>query len=325
MGVTDRGHDRHLSWPNLLVYLEAGAPAAVPIGGSPDLRLIIEPAENRIAVRGPWPVTGEVPDLTAYRHLGIQAGTDASGDWVEFSVAGRGVLREAYPMLIAVADHVQLDGNGMGAAIAHALASYQEVLSALGRLSDHQELGLHGELLVLRHLIDSIGERSAVHSWRGPAREEHDFGLDAFDLEVKTTLSKDRSHRISSLTQLEPSSGRSLWLVSVQLTTTGTGGTTLPELIAHTANRLSVLGLKKLFVERLASVGWDSNQGHLYTRRFALRGQTIVFKIEPGFPAITATRLQLAGFPIERFSDVTYILHTIGLPSDEPPIELKDI
>ena len=36
-------------------------------------------------------------------------------------------------------------------------------------------------------------------------REEHDFGLNRFDIEVKTTLSEDRRHRVSSLTQLEPS------------------------------------------------------------------------------------------------------------------------
>ena len=323
--MTTADHDRHLSWPNLLTYLEAGAPAAVPIGGSADLSLIIEPAKNRVAVRGPWPVGSDVPNLDTYRHIGIQAGTDASVDWVEFSVTGRSILREAYPLLVAVADYVQLEGADMGLAIGRAIASHQEVLSALGRLSDHQELGLHGELLVLDHLIGSIGEHDAIRSWRGPTGGEHDFTLGASDLEVKTTLSEERSHRISSLTQLEPSSGRALWLVSVQLTTTGTSGKTLSELIAHTMDRFSDLSNRKLYSDRLSTVGWDSGLAHLYTRRYTYRGKTLTFEINSDFPTITASRLHSSGFAIERFSNVTYILHTMGLPSEPPPVELTGI
>lgn len=323
--MTVSSDDRHLDWLNLLEYLEAGAPAIVRIAGTPDVDMVIEPASQRIAVRGPWLAAGDAPDLAQYRHLDTRVGTDARGDWVEFGVAGRGVLREAYPMLVAVADHVQLRGEAMGAAIGQVLSSYRELLSALGRLSEHQELGLYGELLVLDHLIGSIGEQRAVDSWRGPTREEHDFGLSDVDLEVKTTLSDDWSHRISSLTQLEPSPGRNLWLVSVQLTTRGVGGTTLPELITRVADRLSAPVMQTRFAERLASVGWDDAHSHLYNRQFVQRSPVRVFRVTPGFPAITARRLGSAGFPIERFSDISYILHTAGLPPDSPPIEIEGL
>ena len=317
--------DRHLNWLNLLEYLEAGAPAVVRIVGPPDVDLVIEPAEQRVAVRGPWSAASDVPELGQYRHLDTQVGTDATGDWVEFGVSGRWVLREAYPMLVAVADYVQLHGDAMGTAIRRVLASYRELLSALGRLSEHQELGLYGELLVLDHLIGSIGEHRAVDAWRGPTREEHDFGLGDLDLEIKTTLSADRSHRISSLTQLEPSPGRDLWLVSVQLTTRGVGGTTLPELIAQVTNRLSIPAVQTRFTERLAGVGWDAAHSHLYNRQFVQRSRVCVFKVTQEFPAITARRLGSAGFPIERFSDVSYILHTAGLPPNSPPIEIEGL
>ena len=158
-------------------------------------------------------------------------------------------------------------------------------------------------------------------SWRGPASEEHDFGFGYLDMEVKTTLSEDRSHRISSLTQLEPSHERDLWLVSVQLTTSGVGGSTLPELIEQITVRLSVPALRGLFADKLADLGWDPAHRHLYDRRFALRGEMLPFRVTPEFPAITARRLHVAGFPIERFSDVSYVLHTAGLPPDSPPPE----
>ena len=323
--MTAPSNDRHLSWENLIGYLDVGAPAIVPIDGAPPVDLVIEPAEQRIAVRGPWPETGEVPDLVPYRHLNTRVGTGPSGDWVEFAVAGESVLQEAYPVLVAVADRVQLHGDRMGVAIERVLSSYHELLSSLGRLSEHRELGLHGELLVLDHLIGSVGEGTAVGSWHGPASEEHDFGLECVDMEVKTTLSEDRSHRISSLTQLEPSHGRDLWLVSVQLTTSGVGGSTLPELIEQITGRLSVRALRGLFADKLADLGWNPAHGHLYDRRFTLRGEMLSFRVTPEFPAITARHLHVAGFPIERFSHVSYVLHTAGLPPDSPPQEWQGV
>ncbi|MCY4556404.1 MAG: PD-(D/E)XK motif protein [Chloroflexi bacterium] len=317
--------NRHLSWPNLREYLDAGAPAVVRIAGTPDVDLIIDPGEQRIALRGPWPETGVVPDLVPYRHLDTRVGTGPAGDWVEFAVSGRGVLREAYPMLLAVADVVQLRGGDMGTAIERVLASYRELLSSLGRLTEHQELGLYGELVILGNLIDSVGERSAIGSWRGPAREEHDFGLGEFDVEVKTTLSEDRSHRISSLTQLEPSPERDLWLVSMQLTTSGVCGTTLPELIERTMNRLSDPASKAQFADRLAGAGWDPDHSHLYTRTFVQRSPALAFRVTHEFPAITASRLVAAGLPVERFSHVSYVLHTAGLHPDAPPAEIEGI
>ena len=315
----------HLSWPNLLEYLNAGAPAMVRMSGTPDLDLVIDPAEQRIAIRGPWPGTWDVPDLAAYRHLETCVGADVSGDWVEFAVSGRGVLQEAYPVLTSIADRVQLHGDGMGAAITGVLDSYRQLLSSLGRLSEQQELGLFGELFVLNHLMGSVGEDRAVSSWRGPMREEHDFGLDRFDIEVKATLSEDRSHRISSLTQLEPSPNRNLWLVSLQFTTHGVGGTTLPESIQTMMDAMLSLTVRSMFVERLMDAGWDLAHSNLYTRQFTLRSEVLTFRVTSEFPAITTHHLQSAGLPIERFSHVSYILSTAGLVADSPPTELQGL
>lgn len=318
-------NERHLTWSNLVAYLEADAPVAVAIRGAPEVRLIIEPSESRIAVRGPWSSAHEVPELTRYRHLDLRVGTDTAGDWVELAVTGKHVLRSAYSMLTAVADLVQIDGRDMGEAIQRTIDAHQELLSALGRLSDQQELGLFGELLVLGHLIGNVGDQAAVTSWKGPISEEHDFGFDAVDLEVKTTLTEGRSHHISSLTQLEPSSDRSLWLVSVQLTTTGVGGSTLPELIEHTSGLLSGIHLKMRLAEQLTHLGWDVNQSHLYSRRFAKRGQTFVYRIDENFPALTQRSLRLAELPVERFSEVSYVLQMAGQAPDSPPSILKGI
>ena len=57
-----------------------------------------------------------------------------------------------------------------------------------------------------------------MNSWRGPIGEEHDFGMSAPDVEVKTTLGERREHWISTATQLVPTGDRPLYLLSIQLT-----------------------------------------------------------------------------------------------------------
>lgn len=322
MAMTRTGDERHLNWFNLHAYLEADAPAAVPIAGDPRLQLIIEPSLERLAIRAPLSHIGQIPDLNSLRHLDTQSGANASGNWIEFGANGSSILREAYPVLVAVADYIQIDGIDMGAAIGRALAAYRQLLSALGRMSDNQELGLLGELVVLERLIDSIGATKATDAWRGPEHEEHDFGLETRDLEVKSTLTEDRIHQIASLTQLEPSPNRDLWLISVQLTTGGLQSVTLPQMIDRIMSALTSSRLKERFLRRLQSLGWHDEQRNLYVRTFALRGPISCFRITDEFPALTASRLSDAGLSPERLSRVNYGLRTAGINPDPPPPEL---
>lgn len=317
--------DRHLNWFNLLSYLEADVPAAVAIAGNPRLQLIIEPSLNRIAIRAPLPSAGQVPDLTAYRHLDTKSGADSDGNWIEFGATGTQILREAYPVLVAVADYMQSEGYDMGAAIGRALEAYHRLLSALGRMSDHQELGLLGELLILEKLITSIGGSRAIAAWRGPEREEHDFGFQSFDVEVKTTLTEDRVHQVGSLTQLEPSLNRDLWLISIQLTAGGIQGVTLPEMIDRIAAQLLASDLSEQFFRYLHSLSWDDGQRNLYIRTFALRGPIYSYRITSEFPALTASKLSRANYPIERLTRVSYGLHIAGIEPDVPPLELMGV
>lgn len=317
--------DRHLNWFNLLSYLEADVPAAVSIAGSPRLQLVIEPSLDRIAIRASLPNVGQVPDLAAFRHLDTKSGGDSDGNWIEFGATGMQILREAYPVLMAVADYMQSDGYDMGAAIGRALEAYHQLLSVLGRMSGHQELGLLGELLILEKLITSIGESKAMGAWRGPEMEEHDFGFQAFDVEVKTTLAEDRVHQIGSLTQLEPSLNRDLWLVSVQLTGAGIQGVTLPEMIDRIAAQLLPRHLSEQFFRYLHGLGWDDEQRNLYVRTFALRAPIYSYRITPEFPALTASKLSRANYPIERLTHVSYGLHIAGIAPDVPPLELMGV
>lgn len=316
-----RPSERHLRPEGLREYLAAGAPALVPIDGNPRCFLDIDPPRHRVAIQVPWSA-GELPDLVAYRHFFAEVVVRQGGRWGLFGVTGHDVLVDAYPVICAVADRVQLDRKPFGTAVRAVLESYHELLRGLGRLSEHEEVGLFGELMVLDNLIEGLGEATAVAAWRGAASEEHDFGLPTVDVEVKTTTGEARRHWVGTATQLEPTVGRPLWLMSVQLTSAGSGGRTLPELVDHVRAQLVDGSVRTALDQRLAKMRWRDDQAGLYHRRLRLRTNPAVYRIDDGFPAITPPRLATAGIATHHIAGLTYLLDLSGLAADSPPPDL---
>lgn len=317
-------HARHLSRDGLADYLAAGAPAVIKIDGDPVLYLAIEPALLRLALRTPLP-RHSVPDLTTYRHVSAVAIHWNDRQWFELRIEGR-MLLDAYPVLCSIADRIQFHRIDVGPAVADALASLRDLLSSFGRLSDEQETGLFGELLVLRRFIHNRSVTDPIRSWRGSAREEHDFDIGADDVEVKSTTSENRHHWIGDLNQLKPTLGRRLWLVSIQFTGAGAGGHSLPELIdairAITPHDPSAHELRR----KLDAAGWRDETAPLYTRRFRLRCSVAVFEVDKTFPALTPTVLAAAGIDCGRFVRVKYMINLDGLPAaPSPPGPLRSL
>lgn len=285
---------------------------------------MVDPEHERISIRVPWE-GDEFPDLSGYRHLSGGHVSSGGTSWFEFAVTGDEYLLDAYPILCAVADRVQLEHLGVSAAVAQVLDSYHELLGSIGRLSDDQEVGLYGELLVLEHLTSVLGEEPAVQSWRGPAAEEHDFGLATSDVEVKSTTRETRHHWIGTVTQLQPTAGRPLWLVSIQVTSAGIGGRTLPQLVETLRPQITDAGVRTAFEERLSGMRWNDAHAPLYRRAFRLRTTPAAYAVEGQFPAVTMTALNKAGVPTERILQVAYQVDLTGLPSGLGPHELRQL
>jgi hypothetical protein len=76
-------------------------------------------------------------------------------------------------------------------------------------LSRQSVIGLMGELLFLRdHALKLMHPHEAVASWRGPHREEQDFGIGSTIVEIKAQLTTaDQYLMINSEAQLDTSSG----------------------------------------------------------------------------------------------------------------------
>jgi hypothetical protein len=106
-----------------------------------------------------------------------------------------------------------------------------------GALTEESVLGLVGELLVLEKIMTTIAGESgyaaeAIDMWRGHLRGERDFRIGSTGVEVKTTQHLSSTHAISSIRQVELVKAEDeLYLLSLGLAATSSGGQTLPDIV----------------------------------------------------------------------------------------------
>lgn len=314
---------RHLSIDGFSEYLAAGAPSALKIEGEPIVYISVDPAHPRLTLRTPLG-NQTMPDLSGYDRLSASSVYWNDGQWCELRLDGE-IVEDAYPVFCSIADRIQLRAMSFGDAVLDALGSLRELLAGKGRLTQEQEIGLYGELLVLGSLLGMMPASGALSSWRGPDSAEHDFSLDVDDVEVKCTLAEDRAHWINGLCQMEPTIGRKLWLLSVQLTAAGPSGTSLAELVETTRSYFSDPLLVREMDEKLAVLNWRDDAAELYQRRYRIRSQPLLFRVDDGFPALTASRFERAGLAFDRLRQVRYQIDLTGLHgSSEVPAQLAN-
>lgn len=314
--------DRHLSTDSFNAYLRTRAPIDHPIPGSPRIVLFVDPHTSRIGLRGPAK-PHEVPPA-GLEHLTAHTVHHDGQRMIEIAVTDPRLFVDAYPLLCAVADRVQLDQQTLTAALAETLRRLGHLLQTEDVLSQERETGLVGELLFLAGLVHAVGPDAALTAWRGGQAEEHDFGLDEHDVEVKTTTSERRAHWISSLTQMVATGDRPLWLVSLQITAAGSGGCSLPELINKVRVLLPTTSRHTGFDGLLQASGWRDRYTATCQRRWRLRTPPQAFAVTEAFPRLTPRLLARAGVDGTRVTDVRYRLDLTGLSGDETPQILTD-
>ncbi|WP_239027602.1 PD-(D/E)XK motif protein [Geomonas diazotrophica] len=149
------------------------------------------------------------------------------------------------------------------------------------------QVGLFGELLVLRSLmIPAIGA-AAVDQWSGPESERHDFVGKYLRVEVKTTRKSRPEHEISRLDQLRAPTGCQLLFVSIQLEETIGGSETLATQMDSIVDLLreDPAALDR-FMTKMVIMGWSEDMrtsGELL--RFFIRAGE-VYAVDDDFPRI---------------------------------------
>ena len=142
--------------------------------------------------------------------------------------------------------------------------------------------------------------------------------LPATDVEVKSTVQEQRIHHISTLTQLFPKPSRRLYLVSVQLTRAGSGGSafSLPATVASVlgAAEAASPAAAELIRERIQQLGWQDEDAPHYRSSYHLRAPLVAIPVRGGFPAIVPATLKgLGQSALARIGHVEYSINVDGL------------
>lgn len=136
------------------------------------------------------------------------------------------------------------------------------------RLSNEEEVGLVGELIVLDHLMSNGHGPGALDFWKGPSGGLHDFVKDnKWEIEVKTSLNPNPVANVHPIEQLEPIA-LPFHLVVVKLKSDRVKGTSLPEWIDLINLKLTSAKSKKTFIGILLEAGYKDEHLSKYTRKF---------------------------------------------------------
>lgn len=164
------------------------------------------------------------------------------------------------------------DGRRIYAELMSRIRAWQDFMrrDPNGVLSLEEEIGLVGELLTLRNMLDcGMPAEDAFEAWVGPEDGLHDFLIGVGAIEVKSTTAQSGFiAEIAGLDQLDDSGRQPLYIAGVRLVQTA-DGQTLPELCDEIASRIQQnTGPVAMFVGRLLSAGYSAAMRDHYPRRF---------------------------------------------------------
>ncbi|GAB3025342.1 PD-(D/E)XK motif protein [Bowmanella dokdonensis] len=216
------------------------------------------------------------------------------------------------PFCRDIVDAVVLQAREPWKAVAATIRAWQSAWKPVRPAMDKTiQVGLFGELLVLRRLMIPALGSAAVEQWSGPEAERHDFVGERLHIEVKTTRRSRPEHEISRLDQLRAPAGCQLLFVSVQLEESIGGNESLAtevdaivELLRGDAASLD------WFMTKMVNMGWSEearNSGELL--HFFLRGAE-VYAVDEDFPRLPDNFLPPPGIV-----SVKYTVDLANLPS----------
>jgi hypothetical protein len=195
-----------------------------------------------------------------------------------------------------------------------------------GGLGIPKQMGLWGELVVLRALATSVGWDRAISSWVGPGGASQDFRLDALLVEVKTVALGSDALLISSLEQLSVPFGSTMYLAHYGAAAVSPQeGEALPDAVSAVRRELRENALLRGdFENRLLGSGYH----RVHENRYAGRGFAVrtfdLYAVGVDFP-----RLDRNSVP-SQIKDARYGLLVKGLSRfaiqpEQIPMELRGL
>lgn len=195
-------------------------------------------------------------------------------------------------------------------ALIQRVRAWQEFMSrsSMEKLTSEEEVGLFGELQLLRRLLQSSMDPAiAIGAWEGPLGGIHDFLSRNFAVEVKATLASGGFRvRISSLEQLDSLVFESIHLFAVRLVL-DEKGLTLPEQIGRLYELVGPSDQVSL-ESRVLAAGYRVGTEDFYSRRFSIV-ECLMFCVDDSFPRLSRGNVPAQVVEANYVLDVGQIKH----------------
>ncbi len=197
------------------------------------------------------------------------------------------------------------------------LEAWRAFLRASQRMSRREQIGMLGELFVLRELLQR--DSRLLDVWTAPDAALHDFEHAGHALEIKTVCGPGSHLTISSVDQLDSSGLDRLDLLHVRVFETPIGST-IEDLVQVIGSQLPDEDRRRRFQNALLRRGIAPDDTlALHGIRVAVY-QITPFRIDDAFPRVARSTLPPA------VVDVSYILDTARLdPAPENAGQLFDL
>jgi hypothetical protein len=312
---------RHQDWNDFRDLVESGNPALVVVPGSPRAVFFTDAGGARVGLRLAW--SGVVPPLRLHELTAASVALEGER-YLEISTQRNDIYQEFYAFSCSLADRVQLGGESPDIALSRSLLSWENLFAESPVLSIPAQAGLFGEIWTLKRVAGALGWPASLDSWKGPDAGEHDFSLEGRDVEVKTTTRERRLYTIQSDTQLEPSPGRLLFLLALQLTAGGLSGNSLSAAVAEIRKLVSP-ALERVLLEKLKKSGWRREHDSYYSSRFLFRTRPLLIRVDEKFPKISSNNLALDPSIRARVSNVSYDVDVEGLGAEDGSAQFLDV
>ena len=159
-------------------------------------------------------------------------------------------------------------------------------------LSSDAQIGLLGELWILRLLTDTSLGAGALDCWQGPLRAAQDFHVRGGAIEVKSTVRTGSFlARINSIEQLDGDRAP-IFLCAFRFEE-NTDGISLVDLVSELRERFGLAGVQRGFEALLMVMGYLDEHAPLYNRTLALKDAR-TFRSEGDMPRLMRASLPAA-------------------------------
>lgn len=226
-------------------------------------------------------VTAET--LPKLRNIKYRQDQQSQQKYLSISVSKAEMFPYFYVALSELVENIAIKKLTLEFSLDQALRRIKNLIEVPPKMSLSQEIGLFGELYVMREFINI--NKANFDYWYGYDKNRHDMVFGETSLEVKSTLKKERIHKISSLSQLSNRDNHSLYLVSVMLDQGS--GETLKELVSSILKLLKNDVRSGKLLPYCVRAGFDYNRNNSSNKKFSIFSDVQLYQIDDSFPKIT--------------------------------------